>query len=196
MPLPAEVEFGLLGPLLVRRGGIPVEVPHGKQRILLAALLLNAGRVLSADDLSDTLWESAPPASARATLQNYVKRLRACFGDRGHLLVKTVPPGYCLQVEPGQLDVHRFESLLTAGRAAARSADWQEAAARLRDALALWRGEPLGGISSTVLALREIPRLTELRLQATEAAGSRPEPGAARGDHRGAARAGQRASAA
>jgi DNA-binding SARP family transcriptional activator len=95
------VEFGLLGPLSVRRGGVPVEIPHGKQRILLAALLLNAGRVVSADELSDTLWESAPPASARATLQNYVKRLRACFGDGGHRLIRTVPPGYSIGVGPG-----------------------------------------------------------------------------------------------
>ena len=57
----AEVEFALLGPLCVRRDGVPVQVPHGKQRILLATLLLNAGRVVSADDLTDTLWESAPP---------------------------------------------------------------------------------------------------------------------------------------
>jgi DNA-binding SARP family transcriptional activator len=153
----------------VRQGGALVQIPHGKQRILLAALLLNAGRVVSADDLSDTLWESAPPVSARATLQNYVKRLRACFGDSGHRLIKTTTPGYSIQVGTGELDVHRFESLLAAGRGAARSGAWEDAAARLRDALSLWRGEPLGGVSSTVLALREIPRLAELRLQAVEA---------------------------
>ena len=95
------------------------QVPHGKQRILLAVLLLNAGRVVSADDLTDTLWESAPPVSARATLQNYVKRLRATLGDTGHRRISTVPPGYSIQVGPGELDVHRFESLLAAGREAA-----------------------------------------------------------------------------
>jgi DNA-binding SARP family transcriptional activator len=167
--LSAEVEFGLLGPLFARQGDALVQIPHGKQRILLAALLLNAGRVVSADELCDMLWESAPPASARATLQNYVKRLRACFGETGHGLIETVPPGYSIAVGPGQLDVGRFESLLAAGRDAARSCDWNEAASRLREALALWRGEPLGGVSSTVLSLRELPRLTELRLQALEA---------------------------
>ena len=165
----AEVEFALLGPLCVRRDGVPVQVPHGKQRILLATLLLNAGRVVSADDLTDTLWESAPPASARATLQNYVKRLRACLGDAGHHRISTTPPGYSIDVGPGELDVHRFESLLAAGRAAARAGAWPDAAARLTQALSLWRGEPLDGVDSTVLTQREIPRLAELRLQATEA---------------------------
>lgn len=57
----AEVEFALLGPLCVRQDGALVQVPHGKQRILLAALLLNADRVVSADDLTDTLWSPRPP---------------------------------------------------------------------------------------------------------------------------------------
>ncbi len=167
--MPAEVEFALLGPLSVCRDGAPVQVPHGKQRILLAALLLNANRVVSADELTDTLWESAPPVSARATLQNYVKRLRASLGDTGHRRISTVPPGYSIHVGPGELDVHRFESLLAAGREAGRAGAWPDAAAQLTDALSLWRGEPLDGVDSTVLTLREIPRLAELRLQATEA---------------------------
>ena len=167
--MPAEVEFALLGPLSVRRDGVPVQVPHGKQRILLAALLLNANRVVSADELTDALWESAPPVSARATLQNYVKRLRASLGDTGHRRISTVPPGYSIHVGPGELDVHRFESLLAAGREAGRAGAWPDAAAHLTGALSLWRGEPLDGVDSTVLTLREIPRLAELRLQATEA---------------------------
>lgn len=165
----AAAEFGLLGPLFVRRGGTPVEIPRGKQRILLAALLLNANRVISVDELCDTLWESAPPASAQATLQNYVKRLRACFGDAGHRRIITVPPGYSIRVEDGELDVQRFESHLAAGRSAAHAGAWNETAARLTEALSLWRGEPLDGVSSTALALREVPRLSELRLQAAEA---------------------------
>jgi DNA-binding SARP family transcriptional activator/tetratricopeptide (TPR) repeat protein len=167
--LTAAAEFGLLGPLFVRRGGTPVEIPRGKQRILLAALLLNANRVISVDELCDTLWESAPPASAQATLQNYVKRLRACFGDAGHRRIITVPPGYSIRVEDGELDVQRFESHLAAGRSAAHAGAWNEAAARLTEALSLWRGEPLDGVSSTALALREVPRLSELRLQTAEA---------------------------
>jgi len=70
------MEFGLLGPLQVRRSGLLVPVPAGKLRGVLAALLLNAGRVVSTDDLAGVLWGAGVPRSARVTLANYVKRLR------------------------------------------------------------------------------------------------------------------------
>src|SRR5580692_4253759 len=78
---PAELEFGLLGPVLVRRGDEVLGVPAGKQRALLAALLLSNAQVVSAGELIDVLWGSEPPASARASLHNYVKRLRKILGD-------------------------------------------------------------------------------------------------------------------
>jgi DNA-binding SARP family transcriptional activator len=161
--------FGLLGPMTVYHRGVPVPIPRGKQRVLLAALLLNAGRTLSVDELNETLWGAAPPASAKATLQNYVKRLRASLDDTGHRRIGLVPPGYLIRVEPGELDVHSFESLLDAGRNAVRAGAWEQAASQFHDALALWRGEALDGVGSSVLELREVPRLTEMRMQATEA---------------------------
>jgi DNA-binding SARP family transcriptional activator/tetratricopeptide (TPR) repeat protein len=167
--VPAEIAFGLLGPMTVYHRGVPVPIPRGKQRVLLAALLLNAGRTLSVDELNETLWGAAPPASAKATLQNYVKRLRASLGDADHRRIGLVPPGYLMRLEPGELDVHSFESLLDAGRNAARAGAWERAARQFRDALSLWRGEALDGVGSPVLELREVPRLTEMRMQATEA---------------------------
>lgn len=163
------VEFGVLGPFSVRCDGDHVHIPRGKQRALLAALLLRPGRVVSVDDLSEVLWGAAPPLSARVTLQNYVKRLRAMLGDAGHLRIGTVPPGYLIRIEPGELDAERFESLLATGRAAIRAGEWETAARRLREGLALWRGEPLDGVPSPALALTDVPRLTELRMQALEA---------------------------
>ena len=59
----AEIEFCLLGPLIVRRGAVAVTVPRGKQRVILAMLLLNAGRVVRLDELAETLWVSGPPPS-------------------------------------------------------------------------------------------------------------------------------------
>jgi DNA-binding SARP family transcriptional activator len=70
------MKFGLLGPLLVCRNGDVLKLPGGKQRVLLAVLLLNAGRVVPLDELSDVLWGAEAPASARVSVQNYVKRLR------------------------------------------------------------------------------------------------------------------------
>ena len=61
----AETEFALLGPLKVRCGGTALPVTAGLQRAVLAALLLSPGRVVTLDELSDVLWGSAPPRSAR-----------------------------------------------------------------------------------------------------------------------------------
>jgi DNA-binding SARP family transcriptional activator/tetratricopeptide (TPR) repeat protein len=163
-----EMEFGLLGPLMVRRGGVAVPVPPGKQRVVLAALLLKANRVVAVDELAGALWGEEPPASARASVQNYVKRLRASLGEAGRSHITTEPGGYLISVAAGELDMNRFEGLLGAARAAARDGSWAAAADQAGTALALWRGEPLADVDSEVLAEREVPRLAELRLQAAE----------------------------
>ena len=70
------MEFGLLGPLLVRVGESRVTVSAGKQRVLMAALLLRANEVVASADLAAAVWQGGPPGSSRVTMQNYVKRLR------------------------------------------------------------------------------------------------------------------------
>jgi DNA-binding SARP family transcriptional activator len=165
----AEAEFGLLGPLLVRRGGTVVPVTAGKQRVLLAALLLSANQVVSLEELNAALWGLTPPMSARVTLQNYVKRLRQALGGADGSRISTLPHGYMITVAPDELDVSRFEALQGRARKAADAGAWDRAAAQLRGALSLWRGEPLGGVPSKLLAGREAPRLAEMRLQAIEA---------------------------
>jgi DNA-binding SARP family transcriptional activator/tetratricopeptide (TPR) repeat protein len=165
----AETEFCLLGPLLVRRGGVPVPVPPGKQRALLAALLLSAGQVVPVNELVEVLWGSGSPPSARASLQNHVMRLRKSLAGTGDSRIATEPDGYQLTVRAGELDLDRFESSLAAAREAARTASWADAAAALRTGLSLWRGQPLADVPSDALVRREAPRLAELRLQALEA---------------------------
>lgn len=163
-----RMEFCLLGPLLVRCDGQAVPVPRGKQRVVLAALLLNAGRTVPADELAETLWGPAPPPSAPATLRNYIKRLRHSLGEAGRDRISTQPPGYLIRVQDGELDLDRFAALLDGARAAARDAAWDSAAARARAALSLWRGQPLADVDSETLAAREAGRLAEMRLQALE----------------------------
>jgi DNA-binding SARP family transcriptional activator/tetratricopeptide (TPR) repeat protein len=162
------MEFSLLGPLAVRRGDALVPVPAGRQRALLAALLLNANRVVPVGKLAETLWGSAPPPSARVCVQNYVGRLRKTLGEEGHSRIGTQPHGYVINISAGELDMTRFEGLLGTARQAARDGSWESAAAQACAALALWRGEPLADVESELLAAREAPRLTELRLQALE----------------------------
>jgi DNA-binding SARP family transcriptional activator/tetratricopeptide (TPR) repeat protein len=159
-------EFCLLGPLLVRRGGVTLPVAPGKQRAVLAALLLSTDRVVSFDELTEVLWGDAPPPSARVSVQNHVMRLRKALGDGAR--IRTQPHGYEICVGDSELDVSRFEAYLAAARAAARDGSWDAAAEQARAGLALWRGDPLADVESGLLAARDIPRLAELRLQAVE----------------------------
>lgn len=159
-------EFCVLGPLVVRVDGVPVPVPAGKQRAVLAALLLGANRTVSLDELAETLWGEDLPLSARVSVQNYVMRLRKALGEGCGARISTGANGYVLRVEAGELDLHRFEELLGAAWTAARDERWQQAADDATAALALWRGDALADVASDVLAARETPRLAELRLQA------------------------------
>src|SRR5580693_922785 len=136
-----EIEFCLLGPLIVRRRTVAVAVPRGKQRVILAMLLLNAGRVVRVDEFAETLWVSGPP-SWPVAVQNYVMRLRNTLGDAGRTRIITQPHGYLIRVQAGELDMSRFEALLGAARAASRDGSWDQAATSAREALQLWRGEP------------------------------------------------------
>jgi DNA-binding SARP family transcriptional activator/tetratricopeptide (TPR) repeat protein len=162
------MDFCLLGPLVVLRGATMVPVQAGKQRAVLAMLLLNANRVVPLEELAETLWGSAPPRSARVTVQNYVVRLRKALGEEGRSRIGTQPRGYVISVAASELDMTRFEVLLGAARQAARDGSWEIAAAQARTALALWRGEPLADVESELLARREVPRLADLRLLALE----------------------------
>src|SRR5215471_2848472 len=162
------MEFCLLGPLVVRREAAEVPIAAARQRVLLAALLLRANQVVPLGELTGALWDDEPPASARATVRNYVKRLRRALGDVDRLRIATRGDGYLIAVAAGELDLARFEALRGQAAQCARAGRWAEASAALHEALALWRGEPLADVPSEVLARREGPRLAELRLQAAE----------------------------
>jgi DNA-binding SARP family transcriptional activator/tetratricopeptide (TPR) repeat protein len=165
----AGVEIGLLGPLQVRCDGVAVAVGAGKQRALLAALLLQAGRVVPAGQLAELLWApDPPPPTAPVALRNYVMRLRRALGPAGQHLIQTRPGGYVITPGGCELDLARMEQELAAGRAAAREGDWQPAAAHAGASLRLWRGEPLADVDLPALTAQHVPRLAEMRLQACE----------------------------
>jgi DNA-binding SARP family transcriptional activator/Tfp pilus assembly protein PilF len=159
------VDFGLLGPLLIREDGRPVAVSAPRQRVLLAALLLSAGRVVSVDALAETLWHGQPPTGARGALHSAIQRLRSALGPGGPALITTRPPGYVLELGDGGFDVRQFGVLAARGQAAAQAGSWVQAADLLREALGLWRGEALADIPSELLRAREVPPLDDERLQ-------------------------------
>jgi DNA-binding SARP family transcriptional activator/tetratricopeptide (TPR) repeat protein len=159
------VEFGVLGPLQVN--GSDVVLP-AKARAVLAALLLNANRVVPVSTLIDALWDDEPPPSARTTLQGYIKHLRRNVDLQARERLVTRPSGYLITVAPGELDLDRFISECEHARAAAARYDWPEAARTFEKALALWRGAPLADVPSALLERTEVPRLAELRTRAIE----------------------------
>ncbi|MFF1693231.1 BTAD domain-containing putative transcriptional regulator [Streptomyces sp. NPDC058257] len=161
------LRFGLLGaPAVYDAEGEPQPVQSAKGRALLAALLLEPRRVVSVDALKDALWGGTPPASAHASLQNHVTRLRRLLDDPERL--RAVPPGYRLRVADGELDVRVFEQLVAQARVAHAERDWGVCVESASAALALWRGTPLGGLPADAGGHALVPRLEEARLLALE----------------------------
>jgi DNA-binding SARP family transcriptional activator len=155
------IEFRILGPLEALSGGQPLPLGGTKQRALLALLLLEAGRVVSSDRLIEALWAGEPPATASASLQNFVSQLRKAFGAAA---IETRPPGYLMRLAPDQLDLARARRLVDE----ARASDPTTRARLLGQALALWRGEPLADLAYEPFAQTEIARLVDLRLALIE----------------------------
>jgi predicted ATPase/DNA-binding SARP family transcriptional activator len=143
------MRFGLLGPLEVLSDDGEVIVFAGnRERVMLAALLLGANRTVQTAHLIDALWGESPPARAANALQVQVSRLRRKLnaGTGRAEVLRGEPSGYRLVVEPGELDVARFEALL-------RSVDGPpaEVSARLAEALDVWRGPALVDVDSEAL---------------------------------------------
>jgi DNA-binding SARP family transcriptional activator len=156
------LEYRILGPLEVVRDDRALELGAAKQQTLLAVLLLHPGEIVSPTRLMHELWGEVPTASATKAIQGYVSRLRRILGAD---TIVTRAQGYALA--PERLDADSFERL--AADAQARMAgDPAAAAERYREALALWRGEPLQGIEFEGLARNEAERLGEQRLAVLE----------------------------
>ncbi|MGZ4394372.1 MAG: BTAD domain-containing putative transcriptional regulator [Gaiellaceae bacterium] len=155
------LEFRILGPVEVLDREKALALGGQKQRAVLAALLIDAGHVVSTDYLVDALWGEHPPKTAGTSLQNFVSQLRKALGPE---VLVTKPPGYQLRLEPGQLDLDRFTRLVEE----ARQASAEERSTTLRKALALWRGAPFADFTFESFAQPEIARLTELRLSVLE----------------------------
>jgi DNA-binding SARP family transcriptional activator len=155
------LEFRILGPLEVVDAGTPLQLSGQKQRALLALLLVDANRVVSTDRIIDALWGEQPPRTAVTSLQNFVSQLRKLLGPE---TLVTKPPGYQLAIAPEQLDLERFRRLVDD----ARQEPPESRAAKLDQALGLWRGPPLADLEFEAFAQSEIGRLDELRLAVLE----------------------------
>jgi DNA-binding SARP family transcriptional activator len=151
------VEFRILGPVEIWVAGRGFPVGEPRQQAVLAVLLVEAGRTVSVDALVDRVWGESPPQQARRSLQAHIARIRRALEQAaaaesvpapaaGQLLVRGAG-GYRVDVDPDQVDLLRFRAILTRCRSATLAAGTRAAA--LREALRLWRGEPLAGIGGS-----------------------------------------------
>nr|WP_193044032.1 BTAD domain-containing putative transcriptional regulator [Mycolicibacterium baixiangningiae] len=163
----------MLGPLQVVHAQRPVDIGPPKQRAVLAVLLLAAGRVVSVDRLIDAVWGDDAPGSATASLQAYISNLRRALRDGNQSQVASPivrqPPGYYLDVEPGQLDLEVFAGCCAKAAAAVEGGAWNVALACADEALGLWRGPLLADLPDEPWAADEATRAEQLRTDCLDA---------------------------
>ncbi|GAA4712341.1 AfsR/SARP family transcriptional regulator [Phytohabitans rumicis] len=155
------LEVGLLGPVRVVADGRTVALAAPRRRVILAALALAPGRVVSIDALARYAWAEDIPALARRALSTVVTRVRQ---DVGMDVITGTRGGYTLAVPAQAVDVFQFRALVSSARSAAGAAEL----ALLDRALACWRGEPLQDVGSEALAGEYGPGLTEEWFAAAE----------------------------
>jgi pentatricopeptide repeat protein len=161
------MECRVLGPLDVRVGDEPIALGGGKQRAVLAVLLLRAGEVVPVERLVDEVWGDDPPPSAAHTLESYVSRIRQLFNGYGPRLVRK-GVGYALELGDATLDARRFVELQEQASLAAAMDEPGDVIDLTAGALAMWRGPALADVALASAGRAEADRLEELRLRTYE----------------------------
>ncbi|MER7485077.1 BTAD domain-containing putative transcriptional regulator [Streptomyces sp. NPDC126497] len=170
------LDFGLLGPLVVRRAGVVLDPGRRKQRLLLIRLLLADGRAVAAETLCEELWSPEPgrtPGGAMASLHAHVSKVRAVL-EPPHLrrgtfeVLVTEPAGYALRVAPGSRDTVRFERAAAQAHRLLEQGRSGHVVQEADRALAMWRGTALADAAHHLFAAQEAARLEELRQSVRE----------------------------
>jgi DNA-binding SARP family transcriptional activator/WD40 repeat protein len=162
------VRFSVLGSLRVETDRA-VDVRGPQVGRLLAALLIDAGRVVTVDRLADIVFAGQPTDAASTTLRSYVGRLRRLLVDDGTgVAVVTSRPGYRLELGTSTVDAHDFESCLGAARRHLAEGDPAHALTEVDAGLALWRGPAYAEHADEEWARLEALRLEELRVEGAE----------------------------
>ena len=175
--------FCLLGAVEAYLDGEPVDIGYAQLRAVLAVLLVEANHVVSVDKLVDRVWgDRRLPRNPRGGIQRSMTLLRTALAGVPQVSITWEHTGYRLSVEPGAIDLHRFQQLTAAARA---TEDDAHAVTLFEQARQLWRGEPFAGMDTPwFLTLRATLTdhyqaahrdLTDLRLRAGEHAVLLPE---------------------
>ncbi|WP_329789771.1 BTAD domain-containing putative transcriptional regulator [Lentzea sp. DG1S-22] len=166
------LRYEVLGLLRVVRAGQEVDLGAAKQRAVLAVLLLARGTPVSRGQIIEAVWGDNVPSSAVNLVQTYVAGLRRALEPARARrapaeLLTSVGDGYLMRVDPGALDLDVFERQVLLANRLRAAGDLAGAAVELDDALALFRAEPLGGVSGLFFDV-ERGRLVERRLAVLE----------------------------
>ncbi|MFD8982221.1 BTAD domain-containing putative transcriptional regulator [Streptomyces sp. NPDC059564] len=147
-----------------------VQVGGARQRTILALLLLSPGRIVPVDTLVDVVWNGRPPATARTQVAIVIAALRKSFKSEGvsDEVIVTAHPGYLLRADGHALDTVTFTGLVAEAETAVREARPADAARGYAEALALWRGPALAGVTGQLVE-DEAARWEEVRINAYEA---------------------------
>jgi DNA-binding SARP family transcriptional activator/tetratricopeptide (TPR) repeat protein len=140
----SATEFRVLGPVEVWAGTRRIDAGPPRQRGILAALAVDAGRPVAMETVVDRVWGSAASARTRHTLHVYVGRIRRMLDEVAGARLLLRSGGYLLDTDPDTVDALRFRRLLLAARDAGLADEAR--AATLREALDLWRGSPLADV--------------------------------------------------
>lgn len=143
------MRFRILGPVEVEGAEGRLRIGGAKTTALLAALLTEPNRVVSADRLLDLVWGDDPAGYTANTIHVSVSRLRRALSEGQPdepVRIATHTTGYLLRVEPGELDLDVFRQHVERGRGAADAGQFTEAKDAFTDALATWRGPALSTV--------------------------------------------------
>lgn len=171
-PTEQKVRFQALGPLQVVSGGRTLPLRGVNQRATLGYLLLNANRVVAMSELVKALWPQDAPPTARKMLQNAVSALRGMLARGGVdgrvAALVSQAPGYMLQVDPGCIDIKRFQALAEKGRAELAAGSAESAARYLRSGLSCWRGSVLDDLTEAGVDWPQLAVIRSARITAQE----------------------------
>jgi DNA-binding SARP family transcriptional activator/tetratricopeptide (TPR) repeat protein len=98
------VRFAVFGEVAAWAGDREIDLGQARRRAVLGALLVDAGRTVTADQLIDRVWGVGPPAAARGRLHNYLARLRQALPG----VIERHDGGYVVRVDPLTIDLHLF----------------------------------------------------------------------------------------
>ncbi len=167
------LEFRVLGPLTIRDGAVELPIRGRGQQLMLAALLLSANRTVTIDRLVHAVWGADVPVTAEGQIRDRIRLLRKTLSECPSVadpaeVLATTEGGYRLSLGAGTTDLDRFRRAAEAGHAALAVGRFAEAAALLRDALAVWRDTPFAGLDAEWLCV-PIDGWLERRMSVEEA---------------------------